>query len=234
MPAAPVEIKEYSVHGMPPGTPATVYRFESNRRLPSERELALRFQVSRMTARQATTGSAAPLLAGQRPRQSLTLPERPQLAPGIRPAGQMPDSGYKDPPWLLEREGAGYVQVTELLYRIAERCDGRHTAAAIALEVSDATARTVSEDNVRQLLEGQFLAKGLVVASDGTVLQPPASARSLLAIRMRQRAVPAEAVRRLFDVPPDPMPASRTNRSRRSIRSTRVSSWKHSSASTKS
>src|SRR5687767_8818971 len=64
----------------------------------------------------------------------LKLPERPQLAPDVELAGQLEESAYEEPPWLLERKESGYVQVTELLYRIAERCDGEHTYEQIAQE----------------------------------------------------------------------------------------------------
>jgi hypothetical protein len=49
------------------------------------------------------------------------MAERPKLAPGVDLAGQMQESAVVNPPWLLEREEAGYIQVTELLYRVAER-----------------------------------------------------------------------------------------------------------------
>src|SRR5437016_1637872 len=68
---------------------------------------------------------------------TLAVPERPKLAPGVKLAGQMKESAFEDPPWLIEREDGGYIQVNELLYRIAEQCDGRHTVQEIAANVSD-------------------------------------------------------------------------------------------------
>src|SRR5579884_4529490 len=68
----------------------------------------------------------------------LTLPDRPRLAPGIRLAGQMHESAFKEPPWLIEREGAGYVQVTALLYRTAEQCTGANTFDGIAANLTAA------------------------------------------------------------------------------------------------
>jgi putative peptide zinc metalloprotease protein len=121
------------------------------------------------------------------------LPERPALAPGIRLAGQMHESAFQDPPWLLERQGAGYVQVTELLYRIAELCDGTRDFDELARAVSKKTGRGVSADNVKQLVRAQLVMKGLVQTGDGQVVQTP-SARSLLAINMRQRMIGSEAL----------------------------------------
>lgn len=124
--------------------------------------------------------------------QKVQVPARPALAPGVKLAGEMHESAFKDPPWLIEREGAGYVQVTELLYRIAEQCDGQHDLEEIATAVSDATGRGVSLDNVKQLVGAQLLLKGLVQTADGKVLQNAGGARSLLAINMRQRMIGAD------------------------------------------
>ena len=63
------------------------------------------------------------------------VPERPRLAPGVKPAGQMQESAFVDPPWLVERRGEGYVQLPHLLYRIAELVDGQRTLEDIARNV---------------------------------------------------------------------------------------------------
>ncbi len=125
------------------------------------------------------------------------MPERPRLAPGVRLAGQMRESAFKNPPWLVEREDAGYVQVTELLYRIAELCDGRRTREEIADAVSENNGRTVSTDNVRVLLGTQLVLKGLVPAADGQVVGGAGGARSLLALSLRTKMVGPE----VLDVP---------------------------------
>src|SRR5688500_3833385 len=131
---------------------------------------------------QAQTAEAQPQA---QPR--LKLPERPQLAPDVELAGQLEESAYEEPPWLLERKESGYVQVTEMLYRIAERCDGEHTYEQIAQEVSEATGREVSAENVAQLIARELLVKGLVAEAEGKVVKPPAASRSLLAIRKRMK-----------------------------------------------
>src|SRR5688500_18242859 len=133
-------------------------------------------------------GGQAPTAETQPQRPQLELPERPQLAPDVQLAGQLEESAYKEPPWLLEREESGYVQVTELLYRIAERCDGKRTYEEIAEEVSQETGREVSKENVAQLVTRELLAKGLVADAHGKVVKPPVAARSLLAIRQIGRA----------------------------------------------
>lgn len=50
-------------------------------------------------------GSAAP----GAPNAPSTVPDKPRLTPGVEPAGQMQESAFVDPPWLLERKDAGYV-----------------------------------------------------------------------------------------------------------------------------
>ena len=92
----------------------------------------------------------------------MALPERPKLAPGVRLAGQMQESAFVDPPWLLEREGAGYVQVTQLLYQIAAECQGECSVDEIARRVSERSGRAVSPDNVRQLIIRQLVPRGLI------------------------------------------------------------------------
>jgi putative peptide zinc metalloprotease protein len=118
------------------------------------------------------------------------VPERPSLAPGVKPAGQMKESAFKEPPWLLEQDGAGYVQVTELLYRVAENCDGQSSLEDIAGRVSETTGRQVSAANVQQLVAGQLLHKGLVGAPGGSATaRPRAGLRSPLAINMRMKMI---------------------------------------------
>jgi len=68
----------------------------------------------------------------------------------------MRESAFENPPWLIDRNGEGYVQVTELLYRIAEVLDGEHTFDEIATHAAEATGRSITGENVRQLVESQF------------------------------------------------------------------------------
>jgi hypothetical protein len=49
--------------------------------------------------------------------------ERPRLAANVSLIGEMPETGFTEQQWLIQRAGR-FVQVTELLYRIAEHADG--------------------------------------------------------------------------------------------------------------
>src|SRR5437762_1994050 len=63
------------------------------------------------------------------------LPERPSLASNVQLVGAMKGTGFKDQQWLIEREGQ-FIQVTELLYRIAELASGERTLKEIAAGVT--------------------------------------------------------------------------------------------------
>jgi putative peptide zinc metalloprotease protein len=111
--------------------------------------------------------------------------ERPSLAPNVVLRGEMQDSAFEQQPWLAEREGT-YVQLTELLYRVAEQADGKKSLEEMASGVAEATGRGVSADNVRQLLESKLIPLGLVTAADGSVVHRDGQGpRSPLQINMR-------------------------------------------------
>jgi putative peptide zinc metalloprotease protein len=83
----------------------------------------------------------------------------------------MQESAFKDPPWLLEREGSGYLQVNALLYHIAEQCNGRQTTEEIASQVSAQMGQEIAADTVRRLVLNPLITQGLVARADGTVVQ---------------------------------------------------------------
>jgi len=78
----------------------------------------------------------------------------------------MPGTGFADRQWLVQRNGH-FIQLTELLYRIAEYANGDRTLEQIAARVTDATAWQVTADDVRQLLRTTLIRSGLVSAAAG-------------------------------------------------------------------
>jgi len=121
------------------------------------------------------------------------IADRPQLAPGIELGGEMQDGAYEQQQWLVQRNGR-FVQLTELLYRVIEQVDGQHSTDEIADQVSKTINRSVSADNVRQLVASKLIPLGLVAKADGSAVeQEPAeggdAARSPLQINMRVRAL---------------------------------------------
>ena len=157
---------------------------------------------------QGADGAARPAPPTQ---PDLSPPERPKLAEGVKLAGQMQESAFKEPPWLIEREGSGYVQVTDVLYAIAERCDGEHTIEEIAKEVTEKTGETLGAESVQRLVVGQLIARGLVETADGKSMDVP-QARSLLAINFRMKMLsprlidPVTAVLKVLFWPPVLLP----------------------------
>ena len=116
------------------------------------------------------------------------VPDRPRLAEGIALKGEMSESAFQDPPWLIERNGR-YVLVPRLLYAVAEHADGERDHEAMARAVSAAISRTVTADNIRQLV-GNLVRMGIVLRPDGTSAVTESErggdrARSPLAINMR-------------------------------------------------
>src|SRR5215510_14781194 len=127
------------------------------------------------------------LIAAQRPEPAaFVVPDRPALATNVELIGELRDSGFEDRQWLIRRDGR-FIQVTELLYRVAEHSDGTHTLEDIAASVTAATAWIVSADDVRRLLEVKLIPLALVTPANPSVTRPaPNRRRSSLQIRLRR------------------------------------------------
>lgn len=117
------------------------------------------------------------------------LPQHPTLAPGVQLIGELPESGFKDRQWLIQRDGQ-FIQVTELLYRIAEQANGQRTLEEIAAEVTAATAWIVSPDNVRQLIQAKLVPLEIIGPSARTARAQHSAVR-----RSRSRSPLAFTVR---------------------------------------
>lgn len=92
------------------------------------------------------------------------IPERPVLADGVELVGELPGTGFVDSQWLVKR-GDRFLQLTELLYRVAERANGERTLDEIAAEMTESGDRLVTADNVRQVV-GMLIPTGVVAAGD--------------------------------------------------------------------
>lgn len=92
------------------------------------------------------------------------VPEFPALAPDVELLGEMRETGFAQRQWLARR-GDRYIQLTELLYRVAEEADGRSTHEEMAAGVTRSTDWLVEADDVRQLLRGRLIPAGLVAPS---------------------------------------------------------------------
>jgi putative peptide zinc metalloprotease protein len=109
------------------------------------------------------------------------LPDRPVRAPDVKPGGQMSGTGFERPQWLIQR-GDRYLQVSELLYRIAGLADGTRTPEEIAVLVAAATRRNISGSDVRELIATKLMPSGIVA---GGMTATPSTSGSPLAIALR-------------------------------------------------
>lgn len=110
--------------------------------------------------------------------------ENPRLAEGVDLIGEYEDSGYRDPPSIARRGDGQVVQLSRLLFLIAERADGTRSTAQIAEEVSERYGRGVSRENVEQLLEEKLRPLGVLVGEDGSQPETEKS-NPLLALRFK-------------------------------------------------
>ena len=118
------------------------------------------------------------------PPPALGRPEVPQVATGVELIGEYEASGYKEAPCLVRRSDGQTIQLTPLLYALVELVDGRRDTAGIANLLSARTGRTVSDDNVRYLIDDKLRRAGLLKDAEG---RDPAvqKANPLLALRFR-------------------------------------------------
>ena len=125
-------------------------------------------------------------------------PARPRAevlrrADGIELIGEFEDSGFKEPPHLARRADGQVVQLTELLYGVAEAADGERDLHEVAVEVSLRYARTVTAENVALLADKKLRPMGVLALRDGTT--PELKKREpLMALRHRKPLLPEGVV----------------------------------------
>lgn len=123
--------------------------------------------------------------------------ERPSglwLADGVELLGEYQGSGLTEAPYLIRRSDGHTVQVSRLVYLVAEALTTHHLPEEIAEAVTAASGREVSVENVLYLVETKLGPVGLVPANEpGEVT--PITANPLLALRLRLPLVPERAHR---------------------------------------
>lgn len=152
-----------------------------------------------------------------RPASVVEVPERPKLASNVELVGEMKETGFEDRQWLIRRDDK-FIQLTELLYRVAEHSDGDHSLSEVAAETTAVTEWLITADNVSQLIETKLLPLGIIEREDADDEQSEARVeegglRSPLAINMRQRLIgpryiePVSGVLQFLFTPPVLVPA---------------------------
>jgi len=117
----------------------------------------------------------------------------PRLAEGIDLIGEYEGSGFKETPYLARRMDGQVLQLTELLYLVAEEVDGERNFEQIAALVTEKFGREVSEDNVKFLVENKLRPIGVLAAADGSSPKL-AKADPMLALNFRAGLIPPRAV----------------------------------------
>jgi putative peptide zinc metalloprotease protein len=117
----------------------------------------------------------------------------PKLSASIELCGKLQDGGFAADQWLIQRDGQ-FLQLTELLYRIAEASTGENSLAEIAATVSIVTARTINSDQVEQLLVRKLIPAGIIAtaadaSTPGATSLRQARAASPLAINLKMAVV---------------------------------------------
>ncbi|MDP9440817.1 MAG: hypothetical protein M3P34_01260, partial [Actinomycetota bacterium] len=113
----------------------------------------------------------------------------PRLCQGIDVMGEYEGSGYKEPHFMARREDGQVIQLTELLFYVADNADGRQSYDEIAERVSESYGKKVSADNVRYLVQEKLRPLGVVAGADGST--PEVEKRDpLLALRFKFSLVP--------------------------------------------
>src|SRR5919107_311644 len=103
-------------------------------------------------------------------------------APPVRPRAE-----------VLRRADGQVVQLTELLYAVAEASDGHRDVQAVADAVSERCGRTVTTDNAVFLAERKLRPLGVLALANGTT--PVLDKRApLMALRHRKPLLPEGAV----------------------------------------
>jgi putative peptide zinc metalloprotease protein len=124
--------------------------------------------------------------------------DAPRLAEGVQLLGEYAGTGYKQAQYLARRPGGQLVQLSELLHRVADECDGASSYEQIAERVSASYGKTVSADNVRTLV-GKLRPLGVLAAGDGSSPEVQES-DPLLGLKLRAQLLAPRTVRRLAAV----------------------------------
>ena len=127
-----------------------------------------------------------------------TLVDAPARVDGVQLIGEMVGSGYRTRPALVRRADGQVLQLTPLLYRVLRAVDGRRTCAEISEVVGQALGRSVTESDVRSLVDGHLRPLGLLMRADG--LEPELRRTDpLLGLKPKVAVTDPRTTRRLTD-----------------------------------
>src|SRR5687768_14041213 len=94
----------------------------------------------------------------------IEIPQKPALATGVQLVGELPETGFAEKQWLAVRNGK-FIQLGELLYRVADLSNGERTLDEMAQRMTETTEWTVTADHVRQILE-KMMPLGIIATEE--------------------------------------------------------------------
>ena len=119
----------------------------------------------------------------------------PRPAEGIELIGEYEGTGLKETPYLARRVDGQVIQLSRLLYLIAEAADGQRDLGQIADRVSREFGRRVTADNTRFLVEEKLRPLGVIAAPEGDGIELRRTDTALLGLRYKVGLVPPEDLR---------------------------------------
>ena len=136
-------------------------------------------------------------------KRTTEIPERPTLAPGVQLVGELPETGFAEKQWLAVRDGK-FIQLGELLYRVAELANGERTLDEIAQRMTETTEWTVTAEHVQKMLE-KMIPLGVIATEEesgvGSDMERPAqTVDQSLGITMRRQVLGPHIVQPLARV----------------------------------
>lgn len=117
----------------------------------------------------------------------------PKVAEGVELIGEYEGSGFKEPHFIARRSDGQVIQLSELLYLVAEAADGSSDPSTIAQKVSDRFDKSVSAENVDYLIEKKLRPLGVLANADGSSPEVQ-KVDPMLALKFRFKLVPERAV----------------------------------------
>jgi hypothetical protein len=94
------------------------------------------------------------------------VPDQPTRADHLQLLGELQGTGFQNSQWLVSR-GDRFYQLTELPYRLLQEANGRRSLRSIASRAGGAMGRSISEDDVRHLVQAKLMPMGLIAVEDG-------------------------------------------------------------------
>ncbi|WP_052390588.1 hypothetical protein [Streptomyces sp. NRRL B-24484] len=109
-----------------------------------------------------------------------TAEDVPRPAAGLTLQGEYRDSGFTAPRYLVRRADGQMVQLSRLLYLVAEAMDGTRTRREIAHLVAARSGLELGPEHITHLLDHKLRPLGLLAPPDGTEADAPVPVTDLL------------------------------------------------------